>query len=231
MSNSIQNENVVWKSCVKILHCLQQKLMKPKITGGCWGAAVIGIIIQRYFYRISSGSCLKIWLISPFCFFSNKSKGSLCAVYTARLIFFLSYTVPHQIHKNTQVIVAAVLLVFKLHFSHFNLSAFSAWSRCLCGHETLYVILAHVAGVLGQTPDERLRKQFPWMCLLSRPSPLSHALSASFWGWITFLASLQCVIYIGTRSRAHACTRAHTRRGSSDTHTRPDKSPLLPKSR
>lgn len=133
-------------------------------------------------------------------------------MYTARLIFFLSYIVPHQIHKNTQVIVAAVLLVFKLHFSHFNLSAFSAWSRCLCGHETLYVILAHVAGVLGQTPDERLRKQFPWMCLLSRPSPLSHALSASFWGWITFLASLQCVIYIGTRSRAHACTHAHTRR-------------------
>lgn len=124
-------------------------------------------------------------------------------------------------------------LRFKLHRSHFYLSASSPQSLPLCGRATFYVLLRHIAGVLGQTPDEWLRKQFPRICLLSRSSPLSHALSVSLWGWITFLLlpSDVSLSYIGAWAHAHTHTHAHASAHSSDTHTQSDKSPLLPKSR
>lgn len=60
---------------------------------------------------------------------------------------------------------------------------------------------------LGQTPDERLRKQFPWMRLLSRSSSsLAAALSSSLRGRIASLRlpSNVSLSYIGARAHTQS---------------------------
>lgn len=52
------------------------------------------------------------------------------------------------------VVVRTGLVAFKLCRSHFYLSALSTWSLPLCGRGVFYVLRRHIAGELGQTPDE-----------------------------------------------------------------------------
>lgn len=99
----------------------------------------------------------------------------------------------------------------------FYLSTYSQWGSPLCGRGAFHVLLRHVAGALGQTPDEWLRKQFPWICMLSRASFLSRALSASLQGWITFLSlpANVSLSHIGAWAHRHrhalSLTRTHAR--------------------
>lgn len=88
----------------------------------------------------------------------KKSRVALCSVQTDGLDSYTDcmYRIQHirDIHFCTIFVVTTGLLVFKLRRSHFYLSAFSRWSLSLCGRGAFHVLLRHVAGALGQTPDE-----------------------------------------------------------------------------
>ena len=105
--------------------------------------------------------------------------------------------------------VTTGLVVFRLLWSHFYLSAFLLWRLLLVGRELFYALLRHIAGVLGQTLVEWLRKQFPWICLLSCSSSLPCSLCFSLGLNRISLASLECVSVIYTvGAAAHAHIRA-----------------------